>query len=92
MRTFWKRVLRGVALLALLVVVGLPSALAGDDASNPFEPPHSRIKPPSGIASQARIGPVGGRQTADARIQPPSGRTTPDPSWFDLLIDWLRVR
>jgi hypothetical protein len=62
----------------------------------------ARILPPSGITSQARIKPPSGEPTTDSRIRPPggtpqtdarigppSGVTAPEPSWYELLIDWL---
>ncbi|HEX6099844.1 MAG TPA: hypothetical protein VF432_26260 [Thermoanaerobaculia bacterium] len=64
-------VFRGIALLAVLVTAGLPSAFA-DETSGLSEPPQARILPVGGLTSQARIGPVGG-VAAESRILPPSG-------------------
>lgn len=110
MQRSWNGVLRGIALLVLLAVVGLPSAFA-DDPSNPFDPPEARILPPGGIASEARIGPPGGIASearirpvggiasearigppsgSESRIKPPGGVTASQPSWFELLMAWLR--
>jgi hypothetical protein len=49
----------------------------------------SRIKPPSGTTAQARILPPSGEPTDNARIGPPGGVPTPEPSWYELLINWL---
>jgi hypothetical protein len=95
-------VLRGVGLLTFLAVIGLPSAWA-DDGSSVFDPPQARIHPPTGITSQARILPPSGA-TSQSRIRPPSGEPTSDsrirppggataqPSWYELLINWLRTQ
>lgn len=98
MRTSWNGVLRGVALLAFLAVVGLPSAFA----DGPFDPPESRIRPPSGVTSQSRIRPPSGEPATDARIGPPPGgvpqpdaRIQPpsgEPSFFELVLDWLQAQ
>ncbi|HEU4886456.1 MAG TPA: hypothetical protein VFV49_01120 [Thermoanaerobaculia bacterium] len=97
-------VLRGITLLALLAVVGLPNAFA-DDPPSPFDPPEARIGPVGGIASEARIGPPSGVTSqsrirppggeppqTDARIQPPGGVTAPEPSFFELLLEWLQAQ
>lgn len=76
MRTPWNGVLRSIALLGLLVT-GLPSASA-DDTSGIFDPLGSRIQPPSGVASQARILPPSGDPIGDARIGPPGGEPIED--------------
>jgi hypothetical protein len=96
-------VFRGMALLAVLVTAGLPSAFA-DQTSGLSEPPQARIKPvggvaaqsrirpPGGVASQSRIRPPGGDEEADSRIKPPSGVPREEPTFFELLIEWLARR
>ena len=100
MRTSWKGVLRGAALVAWLLIVGAPSAW-GDDPPSAWVPLESRIKPPSGltvqtrilppsgVASQSRIKPPSGPPTSDARIKPPTG--APEPTLVELLLEWLRA-
>ena len=78
MRASWNGVLRGASLLVLLVAIGVPSVFA-DETTGPFDPPEARIKPPGGVTSQSRI-------------LPPSGVTAPEPTFFELLIEWLRVQ
>ena len=103
MRIFRNGVLRGAALLALLVLVALPSALADDAPPPPFDPLEARIKPPGGLTSQASTGSLSGEPTkgtgtesseerleTEARIRPPGGIT--EPGMVELLIQWLRVR
>jgi hypothetical protein len=104
MRIFRNGVLRGAALLALLVLVALPSALA-DDTSTPLDPLQARIRPPGGFtshapteslsgeaAADAGIAPAGDRLETDARIKPPGGVTATDPGIVELLIEWLRAQ
>jgi hypothetical protein len=86
----------------LLVVVLVPQTVYADDAPAPGDPPEARIRPPGGVISQARIKsptgepttdarihPPGGAPHEDARIKPPIGVTSPEPSLFEQLIDWL---
>lgn len=96
---------RAAALTALLAMVAVPATYA-DDPPSPYQPPEARIAPPGGVSSQGRIGTPGGAPTpddpttearigspggkADARISPPTGE--PEPSFFDLLIEWLRAQ
>jgi hypothetical protein len=104
MRIFRNGVLRGAALLALLALVALPSALA-DDVPSPFDPLEARIKPPSGFtspdptpslsgepAADAGIEPSGERLETAARIRPPGGVTATEPGIVQLLIEWLRAQ
>jgi hypothetical protein len=104
MQIFRNGVLRGAALLALLVLVALPSALA-DDTPTPFDPLEARIRPPGGFtapdptpslsgepAADAGIEPSGERVETAARIKPPSGVTAPEPGIVELLIEWLRAQ
>lgn len=103
MSNFRMGALRSVALLALLSIVGVPAAYA-EDPSNPFDPPEARIRPPGGIASEARIKPPSGEPSAAARIRPPGGIPQPtarihppigatsEPSLFELMLEWLRAR
>ena len=94
MRTFWNGVLRGVALVAFLVVVGLPRAFA----DGPFDPPGARIKPPSGDPTEVvQIRPSGEDPTADGRSNPPTVEPAPEagigsPGFFELLLEWLRAQ
>lgn len=99
MRTISKAVLRGIALLALLMVIGSPATFAEETTGLP-DPPQARIKPPGGVASESRIKPPSGDPTTDARIRPPSGEPTtdarikipggsPESGFFDLVSDWL---
>ncbi|MGZ5441675.1 MAG: hypothetical protein ACXW5U_26035 [Thermoanaerobaculia bacterium] len=72
-----------------------------DDAF-PYEPPESRINPPSGVASHSPIKPPGGGPTnarivvpggmpqPESRIDPPSGVPRAEPGYFELFLDWLR--
>ena len=71
------RVSRGIALLALLVVVSAPGLYA-DDPPSPLDPPEARIKPPSGLES-------------DARIHPPVGATS-GASFFKIMLEWFLAR
>lgn len=95
------RLKRGAALLIFVTAVATPSAYAED----PIEPPQARINPPGGFTSQARISPPTGNPTTDARIHPPGGTpqsdarinppigvTSPEPSFFQLLVEWLRAQ
>ena len=55
---------RGVAVLALVVLLAVPAGYADDTL--PYEPPEARIRPP-----------IGASQT--------------DPSFLELLLDWLVI-
>lgn len=50
MRSVSPRVRRGGALLVLLLVLAVPTAVA-DDGGNPYEPPEARARPPIGATS-----------------------------------------
>lgn len=96
-----RRVFKGGALVALIAILIAPAVYA-DDPSDPVDPPSVRIRPPTGIAGEARLAPPTGVTTqgrisppigGQARIGPPGGITAPEPpTAFELFWIWLRAR
>jgi len=76
MRSLSTGVRVAVTLFTLLVVLTAPAAY-GDDG-NPYETPAGRIMPPTGLTSQAKI-------------MPPGGATSVEPTFIELLMEWLHA-
>ena len=99
-----RRVFKGGAVLALIVILGAP-ALYADDSPPGTEPPGVRIRPPIGGTSAepvpdppgVRVAPPIGVTSAAPAPEPPGVRIAPpgglmDQDFFELFWVWLQVR
>ncbi|PYQ29926.1 MAG: hypothetical protein DMF56_09375 [Acidobacteria bacterium] len=99
-----RRVFKGGAVLALIVIFAAP-ALYADDPPPLNDPPGVRIAPPTGVTSAepvpdppgVRITPPTGVTSAAPAPEPPSVRIAPpgglmDQDFFELFWVWLQVR